>query len=180
MIKCDNISSEKVEKEKILVIFIDIRNSSELNNSFKPHKLHKIYQEFFFKTSNILSQNGFKNIDIQGDGTYGISNNKSQESIDKALNALNNLSFEDFQFTISVHYGDEWFSCFGIDNDNKNKQMAFFGNVVSIAKKWIQFSISNTKMIVSIEAYNFIGKEKMSKYQLKKKGNKIKKWKSYW
>ncbi len=158
MIKCDNISKEQIKKETVFVIWVDIRGSSILNGKYNPLKLHEMYSEALNTVDEILRDNGFDNIDIQGDGIYGVSNS-SIESVcnaiyqinDKAINYIGDPEDDDL-VTISVNYGNEQFGCFGRNGD----QIGFFGNVVSSAKKWISNSLwsdsKKTRVILSKEA----------------------------
>ncbi len=158
MIKCDNISKTQVKKEELFVIWVDIRGSSILNYKYSPIELHEMYSKALNSVDKILRDNGFDNIDIQGDGIYGVSNS-GIESICNAVYQINNEAIKyigdpehNDLVTISVNYGDEQFGCFGRNGD----EIGFFGNIVSSAKKWIANSLwsesRKTRIILSKEA----------------------------
>ena len=182
MLTCSNIDDKTVISSEIYVIFIDIRGSSEINNNEGKKKKFRIYSNFFKETLKILEVNGFGNIDIQGDGIYGVTEYKNNgESIFRAMEQLNEMSTEDINYTFSILLGNEEYACFGdVENESKEKQMVFFGGTVSDAKKWISFSTMNTKIILNESAYDELKKiDRFRKYDFKKKGNKVKKWKVY-
>lgn len=187
MITCSNLKTSEFKKENLLVIWADIRNSTEMNEKDDPKKLHKTYENFFLEFSSIMNRNGFNQIDIQGDGVYAISDN-SLESKVKALKEINSYAIKNPDlFTISVNYGKENIGCFG-GSSNKEKQMAFFGNVVSLAKKWISFSPWNdglkARIIISKSAYLHLGlkddEKKLLEIKLKGNKEKNKKYKGYY
>ncbi len=158
MIKCDNVSKKQIKRETVFVIWVDIRGSSILNTRYNPSVLHEMYSEALNTVDEILRDNGFDNIDIQGDGIYGVSNlgaesvcNAIYQINDKAINYIGDPEDNDL-VTISVNYGNEQFGCFGRNGD----EIGFFGNIVSSAKKWIANSLwsesKKTRIILSKEA----------------------------
>ncbi len=160
MEKAENIKNGQLVKEYINVIFIDLRNSTNLNKT--SNNMINIYKKFLNESYNILQKHGYKNIDIQGDGLYGVIENEKEEQIYKAINDLEELVDKMFKnhnanLTLSSFSGKETFSTFGL-NENKNKQLAFFGGIVSSSNKSISLSFPSTKIILNEEAKEIINK----------------------
>ncbi len=170
-----NVSKDELETTKVICFFIDIRNSTELNDGASKNKLLTIYSEFLNSSYEIFSKNGFKNIDIQGDGIFGlypfdkdnVNDIPRLAAVKKCLKELNNLIVKidaehKIRSTISIRYGEELYSAFGFKK-NGSKQLVYFGNVVSYTKKMNGISFKNSKIIISIDT---IGKENLNKIDL--------------
>lgn len=143
LLTSDNVSVQnQIQECKVICIFIDIRNSTKLNNDIKDKKkLKEIYNSVLNNSYFILHSNGFKNIQIQGDGIYGLIEYNSNKiaTIKKCINKLESNLRDAHQnhnifASISVCAGNELYGTFG-ETENKHKQLAYFGNVVSNAKK---------------------------------------------
>ncbi len=154
----ENMSNSIIEKCNFTFVFmIDIRNSTSLNDELSLNELKEIYKLFLNRSYSILKSNGFNNIDIQGDGIYGVyGSEKWNSNLTKCLNELeDHIDFIDnkygVQSTLSVRYGKEVYAAYGL-KDNENKQVAFFGNTVSKCKKSISESFKSSKIIISDSA----------------------------
>ena len=67
----ENISlNEDIETCYVICLFLDIRNSTKINEQYDSKKLYKIYSEILNKSYEQLKNNGFKNVEIQVDGIY--------------------------------------------------------------------------------------------------------------
>lgn len=159
----ENISSnEDIETCYVICLFLDIRNSTKINEEYDSKKLYKIYSEILNKSYEQLKNNGFKNVEIQGDGIYGLFpfENEEKEKIATLTNAIKNITnvmektYRIFRVksAISIRFGKEWYSAFG-EKDNKKKVLSFFGNVVSKTKKMNSLA-KNGKIIISKSEFN--------------------------
>lgn len=167
----------------VVCLFLDIRNSTQINDKYDSKKLFKIYSYILNNSYEHLKKHGFKNVEIQGDGIYGLFPFEKNEidKISTIVNAIKEITdviekaYNDFQIksAISIRYGKEWYSAFG-EKSNKNKTLSFFGNVVSKTKKMNSLA-RNGKIIISKskfdEAYEKLKSELKSK--LKIEGNDL-------
>ncbi len=155
----------KLEWRDIVVIFVDIRDSTKLNNQlYNDHyNLLEIYNSFICNAVKIFGDSGFKYYQIQGDGIFAVgweedmNNNlvKCLEDLEKFSSYLH--EHKHVNITISINYGKELYSTLGKKPNNK-KDFVFFGNVVSKCKKMISCSNKKTKVIMSNTAYQYISK----------------------
>ncbi len=190
MITCDNINTNQIREEKLFVIWVDIRNSTNLNKKYSESVLYIMYKGVLNKIYELFEKHGFSNIDIQGDGLYAVSGKNSQ-SVLSALYEINEIAVEELQdpvgneiVTISVHFGEEIYGCFG----GTGNQMAFFGGIVTDSKKWISNSLwvesKKTRLIMSKKAHNELIENDSNlnkKLNISLKGNKKnKKYKGYY
>lgn len=145
-------------------MFLDIRNSTQLNQKYEKNlsHLYEIYSFILNDSFNILKRNGFKNIEIQGDGIYGLmsyeKNVNKLQSIKKTLKELEikiDEAYEKHQVktTISLRQGKEYYAAFGSKENGKYKQLAYFGNVVSMTKKMNSSSIES-KIVISMKTFS--------------------------
>lgn len=149
-------------QENVVVVFIDIRDSTKLNDLFNttPTTLLNIYQNFINKTVKLLLENGFNYYQIQGDGIYGVGwESDMKQNLVKCISDLEehmeNLNQDNIRTTMSIHYGRELYSALGQKQNNK-KDFVFFGNIVSKTKKMLSVSLKSTKVIVSKEAMEYL------------------------
>ena len=195
LLKSENIKIGTILRCDVICIFIDIRNSTNLNEVHNDEYLYEIYSSILDNSYKIFKVNGFKNIEIQGDGIYALTEyNKKPDhknklrTVAKCLDELNNNiinSHEKYKinWTISVCIGKEVISAFGM-KDNNNKQIAYFGNVVSKTKKMNSLSkcskIVISKKFSEEELKNLMTDEEYKDVWLKNGGNlgevKLNKW----
>ena len=160
LLKSENIKIGTILRCDVICIFIDIRNSTNLNEVNNDEYLYEIYSSILDNSYKIFKVNAFKNIEIQGDGIYALTEYNRKKpghknklrTVAKCLNELNNNiinSHEKYKInsTISVRTGEEVISAFGM-KDNNNKQIAYFGNVVSKTKKMNSLS-QGSKIVIS-------------------------------
>lgn len=179
MYTCDNIKNNEDFKSinNIGVLYIDIRNSLDVN---KSKDVSKIYNDFLNLIYSKMEKNGIRHIDIQGDGIYGICESFSKQKqtfckvVSDVIDIMNHLKEKyNVLTTISINLGNEKYSCFG-SKQNGEKQIVFVGNVVAGAKRNISRSGQTTKVIVSDknvknECFNGINKNYLINLELLQK-----------
>ncbi len=164
MLTKDNVSNSELEKAKVIVFFVDVRNSTELNKKFELTKLLKIYSSFLNPIYEIFRKHKLFNIDIQGDGIYAFCDlddneynskewsGKVKDIYEEIDNHLDNIFSEHkVKATLAMIKGTEYFSAFG-GKSNEEKKLAFFGNIVSGAKKALANSSREKSKIIIHES----------------------------
>ncbi len=187
MENCSNIKIQELKKENINVIFLDLRNSTDLNLNSNPQEIIPMYSEFLNTSYDILQKNGYKNIDIQGDGIYGVIESNKYQVIAKCMKELEDLILSmanqfGIKITMASFSGKEYFSCFGL-KENKKKQIAFFNGLVSISKKIIANSSKKYILVINDKLKTELEQSKLfvsSKKQFHVKYNGGRDGEKYW
>lgn len=78
----------------VVCLFLDIRNSTQINDKYDSKKLFKIYSYILNNSYEHLKKHGFKNVEIQGDGIYGLFpfENNEIDKISTIVNAIEEIT----------------------------------------------------------------------------------------
>lgn len=136
----ENMARNKFRKHKVFVIFIDICDFTKQCLDNKGDKNFYLNLRLFNEgILDIFKMYGIKNIDIQGDGIFGIikhnkKNNGDVRILDCAIHVKSFLNFflNYFKFKISISFGEEWTLIAGRKGERK---IVYFGGCVNEAKK---------------------------------------------
>lgn len=172
---------------ELAFMFADIRNSSELHNTYGFKTAARIYQSFHDITVRVVeSQKGnvraFDGDRVMGvfAGDYKCSNAaKAAMKIKWAVeNILNNQLTTPIKVGMGVDYGDTLITKVGKGRDSNNNDLVWIGKACNYASHLSVYGKNQT--ILTTRAYNKIaikksskGEEMWTKSQLTLKDNKI-------
>lgn len=154
-----NMGRNKFRKFNVSVIFIDISEFTQLCEEYKDKKDFYINLRCFHEgILDIFKMCGIKNIDIQGDGVFGIvratnKNNENERIFDSALyikGFLDNF-LKYFDYRISISSKKENVAIVGRKD---SRELVYFGGCVNHAKKLNQFKENNNCIIIDDDFYN--------------------------
>lgn len=149
----DNFAKKNPRKVWIACIFIDIVGYTKICKNWPEKEVANLVRTFHEGILKIFKSHSIKNIEIQGDGIFGIVHISQQDSIEAnnlfecAMNINGFLNFFlkkrfDFDFKISISLDEELMIIVGKDDERK---IVYAGGTINLAKKIIE----NEKKLVN-------------------------------
>lgn len=145
--RIENMTHNRYAKCWLATIFIDICGYTEFckNSKNNPIKIGKTLRAFHEGIIDILQYHGIKNIDIQGDGIFGViicetENSPHARQIFNAaveINSFLTFCWNKLKYKISISLEEEIIIVVGGD---KNRKLVYAGGSVNVAKKIMENS----------------------------------------
>lgn len=168
----ENMGRNKFRKYDVSVIFIDISNfTSSCKESKNDELFYKNLRCFHEGILDIFKMCKIRNVDIQGDGIFGLSKylegkNSNSNIFDCAIHVKSFLDLyleEYFDYKISITLEKESILVVGRKNQ---KELVYFGGGVNKAKELNEKSVKNN--IVIDESFYEKNKKWLKQYTLNK------------